>query len=78
MREKKLQLFVTFHTTASAMAMEKACKEQSLAGRLTPIPRQLSSDCGMAWRCEPALRAQLEALVREKQLEVQAFAEIFV
>ena len=27
MRKKELKLVVTFHTTADAMAMEKACKE---------------------------------------------------
>ena len=29
MRKKELKLVVTFHTTADAMAMEKACKENN-------------------------------------------------
>ena len=30
MRKKELKLVVTFHTTADAMAMEKACKERGI------------------------------------------------
>lgn len=50
MRERIFWLVVTFHTTAAAMAMEALCKEQSLPGRLIPTPRELTADCGMAWR----------------------------
>lgn len=35
MRKKKLQLVVTFHTTADAMAMEQVCKERN-AGAADP------------------------------------------
>ena len=34
MRKKELKLVVTFHTTADAMAMEKACKAEEVPGRL--------------------------------------------
>lgn len=30
MRKKEMKLIITFHTTADAMAMEKACKEQNV------------------------------------------------
>lgn len=49
MRKKELKLIVTFHTTADAMAMEKACKEYNAPGRLIPVPRLISSGCGLAW-----------------------------
>ena len=62
MREKKLYLVITFHTTAAAMAMERLCREQALPGRLIPVPREITADCGMAWRCEPSLRQQVVPL----------------
>ena len=62
MREKKLWLVITFHTTAAAIAMEKLCRAQGLPGRLIPVPRELTADCGMAWRCEPSLRQQVVPL----------------
>ena len=52
MRTKELKLVVTFHTTADAMAMEKACKEKQAEGRLIPVPREISAGCGLAW-CAP-------------------------
>ena len=54
MREKKNYRIITFHTTSAAMAMEKYCGENHINGRLIPVPRQLSADCGLAWRMEPA------------------------
>lgn len=78
MREKKLWLIVTFHTTAAAMAMEKHCKACGIAGRLGPIPRELSSDCGMAWRAPTDCRAELERLAAEHAIEVQEFTEHWI
>ena len=49
MRAKELKLVITFHTTADAMAMEKACKEANAPGRLIPVPRMISSGCGLSW-----------------------------
>ena len=53
MREKKLWLVITFHTTAAAIAMEKLCRAKGLPGRLIPVPRELTADCGMSWRAVP-------------------------
>ena len=62
MREKKLWLVITFHTTAAAIAMEKLCRAKGLPGRLIPVPRELTADCGMSWRAEVQDRAALAAL----------------
>lgn len=51
---RKMHLLITFHTTAGAMAMEKRCRAAGLAGRLIPVPREITADCGLAWRGEPA------------------------
>ena len=48
MRKKELKLVVTFHTTADAMAMEKACKEQNVPGRIIPVPELFPQDAD--WR----------------------------
>ncbi|NCB32232.1 MAG: DUF3343 domain-containing protein [Clostridia bacterium] len=36
MRAKQLKLIVTFHTTTSAMAMERICMKKGIPGRLIP------------------------------------------
>ena len=61
MREKKRWLIITFHTTAAAIAMEKLCRAKGLPGRLIPVPRELTADCGMSWRAEVQDRAALAA-----------------
>ena len=48
MIEKKRWLLITFHTTSEAMAMEQRCQEAGLAGRLIPVPRTITADCGLA------------------------------
>ena len=79
MREKKLWLVITFHTTAAAIAMEKLCRAKGLPGRLIPVPRELTADCGMAW-CAPldaeeTLRA---ALTEAEGLEVDGFYKLMI
>lgn len=78
MREKHLRLFVTFHTTAAAMAMEKACAEDGIEGRLLPVPRVLSADCGIAWRSEPETRAAIESLLARRSIEFERLSEILI
>lgn len=78
MREKSMKLLVTFHTTAGAMAMEKYCKAQEARGRLIPVPRSITADCGLCWMAPTDARSQLEALVAEHQLDVEGFYEELV
>ena len=78
MREKKLYLIITFHTTAAAIAMEKLCREKDLPGRLIPVPRELTADCGMAWRAGVEDRPTLEAVVGQEKLEAAGFYEVLI
>lgn len=72
MKEKKKYLIVTFFTTAGAMAMERYAAECGIEGKLISAPRSLSSDCGIAFRTEPEYRKQLEAMIEEEALEIEA------
>ncbi len=49
-RVKKAYKIITFGTTTAAMAMESFCLEHNLPGRLIPVPQEVSSGCGVAWR----------------------------
>ena len=46
MRKKEPSLLISFHTTTEAMALEAACQEAGLPGRLIPIPSFVSAGCG--------------------------------
>jgi hypothetical protein len=75
-REKKLWLLATFRTTAGAIAMEKYAAEAGLPGRLIPVPRAITADCGMAWRTEIALQSETERVAREHGIDVDNFHQI--
>lgn len=76
MREIKLRLVVTFHTTAAAMATEQRCKARGIPGRLAPVPRALTSDCGIAWICEPSQKEELAKIT--ENLEVNQMTELML
>ena len=63
MREKKTWLVVTFYTTRAA----------AVPGRIIPVPRQITSDCGLGWRTSPETRPQVEALFTSLDLEVEGY-----
>ena len=78
MRKKEERFVVTFATTTGAMAMERACRTAGLPGRLIPVPRELTADCGMAW-CAPTDAApQLRALADAQALEYEGWQELLV
>ena len=78
MREKQLKLIITFHTTTSAMAMEQICMEKEVAGRLIPVPRDISAGCGMSWCAPLAARGVIEKAVKEADIETSGWYEIMV
>ena len=50
MRKKELKTVITFETTTQAIGMESACKKNQIAGRLIPVPKEITAGCGMAAR----------------------------
>lgn len=78
MRKKELKLVVTFHTTADAMAMEKACKEHQAPGRIIPVPRAISAGCGLAWCAALEDRDQIVSMMRMTGIEEEEMHECMV
>ena len=75
-RIAKPTLVLTFDTTAAAMEAERVCTERGIPGRLFPVPRQLTSDCGIAWASDPADRLRLEALAAAGEIEPAQIVEL--
>ena len=78
MRKKELKLVVTFHTTADAMAMEKACKETETPGRIIPVPRAISAGCGLAWCADLSAREEIRKMMVEAGIEPEELHECMV
>ena len=66
---KETKLYITFYTTAEAMATESVCRENNLSGKLVPVPRVLSAGCGIAWECSPILKPSLLELLEKEDIE---------
>ena len=62
MRKKELKLVVTFHTTADAMAMEKACKENNTPGRIISVFLFYLKLCFIFFTLHPVQALQLHGL----------------
>ena len=78
MRKKELKLVVTFHTTADAMAMEKACKEQYASGRIIPVPRAISAGCGLSWCAELSDKEQIVKVMQSVGIQEEEMHECMV
>jgi len=78
MRARSEKCVVTFRTTAGAMAMEAACKEAGLPGRLIPVPRSVTAGCGLCWAAPPESREVLEELVVERLLDADGIYAILI
>jgi len=74
-RERQQRLVVTFYITAAAMAMERLCKDKGIPGRLIPVPRSLTSDCGIAWCMSPGDRDTLLAVLKGSGVETAEMTE---
>ena len=78
MRKKEQKLVITFHTTADAMAMEKACRESGVPGRLIPVPREISAGCGLAWCAPPDPRESLLEIMSQHGIEQEDLHECMI
>lgn len=78
MRAKELKLVITFHTTAEAMAAERFCKEQGIAGRLIPVPRQLSAGCGLAFAAPLGESGRLKEQMEAGRISWKEWRELIV
>ena len=77
-KQAQPKLIVTYYTTAEVMATEKACWETGLPGRIIPVPRALTSDCGMAWCADPQDEPVLRKLLEDEKIEFSGIHELML
>lgn len=63
---------VLFHTTSAAFGAEKALNKAGIKCALIPVPRELSSDCGIAMRFQWADRESVARTLEEAGVETAA------
>ena len=62
---------LTFFSTSGAMAVEKYCQQNGIAGRLLPVPREISASCGLSWAVPLEQKETLAAVEAEFADEIE-------
>ena len=78
MRTKELKLVITFNSTTAAMGFETYCKRNQIAGRLIPLPREISAGCGLSWCTTPNERPIWEEVLKNEQIITDGMYELFL
>lgn len=66
MKDKKTYAVVLFKAVSYALKAEKILKQEGLPHKLIPVPKQISSDCGVCLRFERNIQNQIEAALLNK------------
>ena len=67
---------VLFHSITGALQTEKRLKGKGIATKLIPVPRQLSSDCGVCLRFRSEDEAEIRRALEEGQIDIQGIYPI--
>lgn len=62
---------VLFHSISGALRAERLLMAEGLPLKCVPVPRHLSSDCGICVRIDRADEVKAEAILRRGNLEHQ-------
>ena len=71
-----MHLYISFHTSAEAMATEKKAKINNINGKLVPLPRRISASCGMAYETDISSKDLIKRILEENDIEWDEFIEL--
>lgn len=78
MRPRELRAILTFPTTTDAIAMERYCSSQGIAGRLIPVPSAISAGCGMCWSAPVKAGAGLREAAAVAGVRTEGYYELVI
>lgn len=61
---------ILFHTTSAAMRAEKVLSREGFPIKLIPVPRELSSDCGVSLRFDWNQQEQVRLVLDKAKVEI--------
>ena len=64
-----------FKAVSYVLKAEKILKKEGLPHKLIPVPKYISSDCGICLRFEPAMQNKIEAALLNK-VEIEEIREM--
>jgi hypothetical protein len=75
-KNESLFSVLLLHSVSAALRAEKLLKKENLAIQVIPVPRHLSSDCGVCVRFERKDLRKVEEILTKSQLEMQGIYPI--
>ena len=63
---------VLFDTTQAAIKAEKVLQQARIKTKLIPVPRHISSNCGVSLRFDLQLASEVESALAEKRVPIAA------
>ncbi len=69
---KEANYLITFHATSDAMRAEKCCSGVQIKSRLRPVPRELSSSCGLALEATSVRLEKIKEVLEDNRVEIEA------
>lgn len=76
MTESVQKSVVIFYSTSSAIKTESAAKKQGLAIKLIPVPRHLSSDCGICLSFNSNDIQEIKKLLSDNKIEFDSIYDL--
>jgi len=67
---------ILFHSITGALQIEKRLKGKGVAVKLIPVPRQLSSDCGVCLRFRSEDECDVKRALEEDHIDIQGIYPI--
>jgi len=67
---------VIFYSTSAAIRAESLTKKENLKIKLIPVPRHLSSDCGICLRFNNEDKSKIEKILQENKIEYENIYEL--
>jgi len=69
---KSLSVVILVDSTSHALQIEKILHKQNIQSKLIPVPRHLSSDCGVCVRIASDQREMAEEILESNKIAYQS------
>ncbi|PKN77240.1 MAG: hypothetical protein CVU52_01270 [Deltaproteobacteria bacterium HGW-Deltaproteobacteria-10] len=75
MNVKSPYFVLLFKSVSYVLKAEKILKQEGLAHKLIPVPKHISTDCGICLRFDPSIQSEIEASLLDK-VEIEEIREL--
>ena len=70
-------ILFTFYSTHLALEFERTLKSKEIYVKLIPVPRKISSSCGLAGKIEKKDLSEVKEICEENNIEFEDIYKIF-